>query len=188
MHRGIHLEFAIGPAWNSIQDDVNSDKGPVTREFSGAGLSWELRAGYSIIPNLVLTGDILSTTLYDPHLESSQETYMTGQDFTANETMIGGGITWYIPADFYAGFSYGLGNFRFKNGNTILLSDLDNGNSWNLRLGKHWWISDMWGINCSANIGTTEAQTSSDPCCGLMASRDHLRSYRFSILAGIGLR
>jgi hypothetical protein len=63
-----------------------------------------LRAGYAIIPNLVFTGDLQSTTLYNPHLESSRDNYLSGQDFTVNETMLGGGITWYIPADFYAGF------------------------------------------------------------------------------------
>jgi hypothetical protein len=85
-------------------------------------------------------------------------------------------------------FTYGFGNFRFKDGDAVLLADLESGNAWNLRLGKHWWISEKWGINCSANIGTSSAQTRNDPGCGLMTSTDHLRSYRFSILAGVGLR
>lgn len=190
VHRNFHLELSLGPAWSSIHDDVASHLGPIEQDITGMGFSYELRLGWFVIPNLALTADLAGTDIYNPQLETTQESYLSGMSFTTHTPTFGTGITWYkMPANFFAGFSLGIGKIYFHQGSSLVLADLETGSFWNLRLGKHWWISDNWGISCTANYGRTEAKSDPSIHCDVGGGYLHdMRSSRISLMVGIGLR
>src|SRR6187551_681772 len=84
LHRAFHLEFSLGPAWSTIHDDMNSHLGPMEQDITGMGFTYELRLGWFVIPNLALTADLAGTDIYNPRLETTQETDLSGMNFTTH--------------------------------------------------------------------------------------------------------
>lgn len=187
-HQGFHLEFGIGPAFGSIEAENENASSENEASFSGTGLAMDLHVGHSISKNIVLTAHVCSKYIYTPQIEYNGVTGISTADYTIREMGFGAGATWYqMPADLYAGLTLGMGGFDFKNNSGDQTFSEEGGFSWQVRAGKHWWISDTWGITIGATYGSTVGTLSIDDPLVDRPPFD-LESSRFAIQVGLGIR
>ena len=187
-HQGFHVEFGIGPSFGSIESEIENGTTELEATFTGTGLAMDLHVGHSISRSLVLTGHLFTRYVYTPHIEVNGVTGLANADYTIGEIGYGAAITWYkMPSDLYAGLTLGLGGFNFKNKSEDQDFDEEGGFSWQVRAGKHWWVSNTWGVTLGATYGcTTGTLEIVDPL--IDRAPFDLESSRFSILLGLGLR
>src|SRR6188768_15884 len=68
-HQGFHLEFGIGPAFGSIEAEVDDASTESEATFTGTGLAMDLHVGHSISRSIVLTANVYSKYIYSPQIE-----------------------------------------------------------------------------------------------------------------------
>lgn len=63
-----------------------------------------------------------------------------------NIFVIGGGLTYYFPENFFASASVGASDISVSINGTDYVSTLDAGFAFNLSVGKEWWVGNQIGI------------------------------------------
>ena len=187
VHDGFHFEFGIGPAFGTVTDNAFIYTGSGTLEFSGTGVGIDIKLGGALQENLILTFDILSKAIQSPEVKVNGISAATSNDFSLGEVTYGGGLTYYLmPSDVFLSTTLGAGTFVISNSQSNTTTRSDYGFSMQLKVGKHWWISNKWGISLSGAYGTTSAKDSGHDNIGSYS--DDLSSSRFVIAASIGIR
>ncbi len=186
-HKGFHFEFGLGPAFGIITDDGTFAGGHYVIDFSGTGFGIDIRVGGFVQENLALTFDVISKAVSAPTLTLKGISVATSSDYSISEVTYGGGLTYYLmPSDIF--FSATLGTGAFVSQSNVsgrnITSRTDYGFSFQLKAGKHWWISNKWGISLSGAFGTTSASDSGVDVNGIYT--DNLSSSRFTISVSIG--
>jgi hypothetical protein len=187
VHKGFHFEFGIGPAFGTITDEAVIYGTPGTLEFGGTGVGIDMKIGGSLQENLMLTFDILSKAIVSPELKVNGTSIGTSNSVSLGEVSYGGGLTYYLmPSDVFLSATLGTGTFVIRNTQNNTTTRADYGFSMQLKVGKHWWISNKWGIGLSGAYGTTSAHDSGHD--GVGSYSDDISSSRFVIAVSIGVR
>ncbi len=157
-HKRFYLSLAVGPTFGKIK---LYDTGPYPwnedAEFSGAGIQYDLKTGYTISEehSLILSFDIVARTIPAPTITMASKTAQTGTDFNINDYFLGMGITkYFMPVNIFISASVGSAGFSIDykgTGRTSL------GLALQFKVGKEWWIGDEWGLGLAAGVGYSTA-------------------------------
>jgi len=156
-HTGFYLSMSAGPVFGKISTDVISPN-PGLVEFSGgSGAKFDLKIGGAVKENLILHGTIISSTLNGPVVKVGNQAGKASDNLTVGETMIGGGLTYYImPSNIFLSGSAGIGRFTLLDTKDDTVNgSTDNGFSMQLKAGKEWWIGKRWGLGIALTYGKT---------------------------------
>jgi hypothetical protein len=153
-HKGFYLSMSIGPNFPSITDEVVGD---YDLKFKGVGAQFDLKIGGAVKENLILHATLTSNTMSGPEVISDGTSQNTSNNITLGETMIGGGITYYLmPSNIFLSGSLGIGNFTLIDDDNDISFSTDRGFSMQLKAGKEWWISKRWGLGVALTYGKTK--------------------------------
>ena len=153
-HKGLFLSMSVGPNFPSITSEV---VGTYNLKFTGTGAQFDFKIGGAIKENLILHATLTSNTMSGPQVSSSGSSQNTSNNITLGETMIGGGITYYImPSNIFLSGSLGIGNFTLLDIDTNTSISTNRGFSMQLKVGKEWWISKKWGLGAAITYGKTK--------------------------------
>jgi opacity protein-like surface antigen len=169
-HEGFYAALGIGPSFGHIHDEYNGSGEYSSLSYSGkwdgTGVAFDLRLGGSVIPDLIITGDITSRAITSPTFKSENISGTTDNSISISEVTYGVGVTrFFMPYDFYVGATVGAGAFvlqhneggDFEN-STSVRSDF--GFSGILRAGKSWRLGRNWSIGAGLGYGITNTSTS----------------------------
>lgn len=156
-HDGFYLSMNVGPVYGSVTDNF----GPYKMDMIGTGGQMDFKIGAAISKNLILHATIISNTMDHPSVKFSNETESkVYHNLIVGEAVVGIGLTYYVmPYNILLSGSGGLGNFSTsysdnKQNNAIS----EKGFSWQLKMGKEWWISKNWGLGFGFTFGKTTTQ------------------------------
>lgn len=153
-HKGFFLSMSVGPNFPSITAEIVGDYNLM---FKGTGAQFDFKIGGAIKENLILHATITSNTMTGPEITSGGSSQNTSNNLTLGETMMGGGITYYVmPANISLSGSLGIGNFTLIDGDNDSSISTDRGFSMQLKVGKEWWISKRWGLGVAVTYGKTK--------------------------------
>lgn len=185
-HEGFYATLGIGPSFGHIHDDYKGSGEYSTLSYSGkwdgTGVAVDLRLGGSVIPDLIITGDITSRAITSPSFKSDNFNGTTDNSVSISEVTYGVGVTrYFMPYDFYVGATVGAGAFVLQHndgGNlensTSVRSDF--GFSGILRAGKSWRLGRNWSIGAGLGYGITNTSTSDN------TGKEDMRSSRMFAL------
>jgi len=152
-HDGFFLRMLYGFGYAELveKDVLGSDL-----KFSGAAAAGRFQIGGTVSENLILYGEVGYILHIDPELEWAGYS-ASNSDATIFAGDFGGGITYYMPSNFYFSLS-------------LLLSQASSGydevageESWfgwgthsseygfgiNAMVGKEWWVGDDWALGAA---------------------------------------
>lgn len=148
-HDGFYLSLSLGGSSGSI-----SDKMTTTTTFDGTGGALDLKIGGAIKENLILHANISSIAITGPTLTENGSSVKATDETSIGQAMLGVGLTYYImPSNFFISGSVGSGNFSSIINNKTTSSN--HGPSFQLKVGKEWWVSKNWGLGIAALLNTT---------------------------------
>ena len=138
---------------------LSAGSGSATSKFEGPGLSEEVSSngsadlnfaiGAMIRPNLAIHGTTWGWLLADPDVElvTTGNPVVTGRlDGDVDMTAFGGGLTYYfMPMNFYLTGSAGFATLTVSGSDNVSV-ETDNGFSFDLGVGKEWWVGNSWGL------------------------------------------
>jgi hypothetical protein len=153
-HKGFFLSMSVGPNFPSITAEVIGD---YNYKFRGTGAQFDLKIGGAVKENLILHATFTSNMMAGPEITSGGSSQNTSNNITLGETMMGGGITYYVmPANISLSGSLGIGNFTLIDNDNETSVSTDRGFSIQLKVGKEWWISKRWGLGVAVTYGKTK--------------------------------
>lgn len=174
-HKGFYLSMGLGPAFGNINLDSN-EEGKST--MSGTGAVFDFKIGGAIKENLILHATLFSNGLVGPKVTNSFGSGKATDNVTISEAMIGGGITYYImPQNLFISGSLGSGVFAIDNQDTGYKATTDRGLSFQLKIGKEWWVSRKWGLGAAVAYGHTNVDSNPNNTLN-----EKMNSNRFSIM------
>jgi hypothetical protein len=179
-HDGFHFEFSFGPAFGKITERISGFSVSNKYELTGTGVGIDVKLGGALKQNLFLTVDLIDKTIFVPAFEVNGVSYPISSKSSVSEVLYGGGVTYFAMTNLFFSATAGIGGFIADNSVTSLKSDY--GFGFQLKGGKHWWISPQWGISIAAAYGFTAVNNLGDKYA---AYTDDVKSDRFTILAGI---
>ena len=98
-------------------------------------------------------------------------------DISVNELMFGAGVTYYyMPVNLFASASAGIGRFTISNNDNDTRTKTQSGFSFQLIVGKEWWVSNKWGLGAGISYSKTHLTNN------VGTSVEILDSNRFSII------
>jgi opacity protein-like surface antigen len=162
-HDGFFLNLALGFGYQGFTYDAN--KSPYDMEAKGVSTELDIKLGGRIATNTLLHATILGVT------NTSEIEFKTkggskvgsSSDKSENLSMLGVGLTYYLPENIFISGSVGFANFNLQD-NTDEDNDIEGttekGLGVQVAAGKEWWVSDNWGIGVSAafTYGSAEDQ------------------------------
>jgi hypothetical protein len=182
-HQGFHLEFNIGPAFGKITQRLPNTTGYDEYDFTGPGVGIDFKIGGAVSKNFCLTFDMLSKDILAPDVDKNGHSYIRASRNSLGEVTYGAGFTYFFKTDLFLSATTGIGVFAIDDSTGT--ERTDGGFSMQLRAGKHWWISQNWGISVAGAYGFTSVNNLSDT----LGVYDHdIKSDRFTIMAGIVFR
>ena len=121
--------------------------------YSGWGGSYSAALGGAIVPNLILYGEILGTTVINAdYRDSTGNVGYSGLDVTMFG--FGPGITYYLePANVYFSGTLAISKVSFSDtsyGDSA--GETDFGVGLSFMCGKEWWITPDWGIGLAGRL------------------------------------
>jgi hypothetical protein len=150
MHDGFFMRLDMGFGYLTASESY----GGATDTYSGAGLSYGAAFGGVIAPNLILFGELVGTTVWDPDLQvtGTLAENLTGVSMTMFG--IGPGIAYYfMPINSFVSASLLVTKISFTDEvYDVSLGDTDLGFGLTLMGGKEWWVSRDWGIGLAARL------------------------------------
>lgn len=139
MHDGFFFRMAPGLGVMSSSESVSGNK----YEFSGVSGHFNFAIGGAIVENLIVHLDLSATSMSDPKLKVNGQS-TTGATGDHATSVLGLGITYYLPTNYYLTGAIGTARTSIKiNGETY---ETDRGVGVNVMVGKEWWVSDNWGL------------------------------------------
>ncbi len=145
-HRGFYLSLALGVNSTGITSD---SKNYGTANLTGEGGGMDIKIGGAISENWILHATILSHGITGPKVSSDYwgiDDLKADNNLSISQGLIGGGFTYYNYYNFLFSASAGFGGFTFENEAEDVDFSTDNGFSYQLKVGKEWWVSPKWGL------------------------------------------
>jgi hypothetical protein len=169
VHDGFFLRLAPGFGWNN----TSSDPGGNTLKMSGVSGLFNMAIGGAVSQDLILHLDVSGVST------SSPKVTLNGNDqsnvSSASTSLVGIGMTYYLPSNYYVTGAVGMAESRNKaNGTTY---KTDRGYGANVMIGKEWWVSDDWGVGIAGQVLYTNC-----PDKSIAGTRPDVQSTTFGIL------
>jgi len=176
-HDGFYLSMGLGFGAGTITDKI-IQANEETLEFSGLAGIFDFKIGGVVAENLILHATLLSTSLNGPTVYSNKGGIkQSGGDISIGEGMIGAGLTYYfMPSNIFISGSLGLGNFSVIENNKAT-SSTEQGFSFQIKVGREWWVSRNWGLGVGLSIGSTNVDSKSTNNV-----EEQLSSFRFGLM------
>lgn len=136
-HDGFFLRFQVGPGYMSMTVDRDL-------EIHGGGGSLGIAMGGTIARNLILYGELVSQSAFEPTWSEGRLDSVERNAALAYGGF-GPGLAYYLPANFYLSASMLLGRLKVE----VPRADefrSDIGLTGRFSLGKEWWVSRNWGL------------------------------------------
>ena len=151
-HDGFFLNLALGFGYQGFTYDANKSR--YDMEAKGVSTELDIKLGGRIATNTLLHATILGVT------NTSEIEFKTkggskvgsSSDKSENLSMLGVGLTYYLPENIFISGSVGFANFNLQD-NTDEENNIEgateNGIGVQIAAGKEWWVSDNWGLGVS---------------------------------------
>lgn len=119
-------------------------------ELSGTGGDVNVAVGAIVTPNLALHGTVWGWAISDPDWSWGElEIDNIPADLTLSA--VGGGFTYYfMPVNMYLSGSAGMGILSVDAPGGS--GETDGGLSFDVTLGKEWWVGDRWGLGVAGGF------------------------------------
>ena len=146
-HDGFFLSLSTGVVYAAIDDNLGS----VQWDARGWGAGFDVRVGGTIAPQLILSGDFV-TTMWGLSSPLPVESQFYGG--TLSQSTWGMGLTYYfMPANFFFSGTIGLASLA-----SVKLGDTSDGPSATglaviIRAGKEWWVDADWALGIEISFG-----------------------------------
>jgi hypothetical protein len=151
-HRGFHGSIQTGPAFGYVNGNTNMG---YSLKVTGPAYAFDMQAGGAITEDLILHGNIGFRTIFSPQYETTMGTTRPDSDF--NETFVGGGVTYYLPHNFFFTGVFGVGNHSVYDETNNTTTVTDAGGAMQLRAGKEWWVAPRWALGAAIEYGITRS-------------------------------
>jgi hypothetical protein len=145
VHDGFFLRLAPGIGWN----ETSSDAGGNSLKMSGTSGLFNIGIGGAVAQDLILHLDLSGVSTQDPKVKLNG-TDISSTVSSSSTSMIGLGLTYYFPSNFYLTGAVGLAESRNKSGGST--NKTDTGYGANVMVGKEWWVSDNWGLGIAGQF------------------------------------
>jgi hypothetical protein len=175
-HDGFYFSINMGPVFGSVTNNF----GPYKEDMIGTGGQLDIKIGASISRNLIAHATLISNTMEHPTVKLSNSTEsQVYNNLVVGEAVVGVGLTYYVmPYNIFFSGSGGLGNFSTMHNDNKALNAISNkGFSWQLKMGKEWWISKNWGLGFGFTFGKTTTKN-----IPYNSAIEKLDSNRFAVL------
>jgi hypothetical protein len=149
-HDGFYLSLGLGAIGGTIDNTYQSQ----TMTFGGIGADLDVKIGFAIAPNTIFFGTLTSKAVSGPTLTMGSQTITASNEYAIGERLIGVGLMKYTESNVFFSGAVGSGNFSTLHNNNITASS-SKGLSFQLKVGKEWWISDNWAIGFNVNYAKT---------------------------------
>src|SRR5689334_9075082 len=103
-HTGFYLSMALGPAFGDINAKDNMGQ---ALSISGTGTGFDIQIGGVVQENLILHGNILIKSITGPTVNGIK----MSEKYSVGESVLGVGLTYYLPTNFFLTGNIGSGNF-----------------------------------------------------------------------------
>ena len=162
-HDGFFLNLALGFGYQGFTYEAN--KFIYDMEAKGVSTELDIKLGGRIATNTLLHATILGVTNTSEIVFKSKGGSKVGSssDDSENMSMLGIGLTYYLPENIFISGSVGLAQFNLQD-NTDEENNIEgateNGIGVQIAAGKEWWVSDNWGLGVSVafTYGAAEDQ------------------------------
>ena len=159
-HDGLFVRAAMGGGYASFE---NADsKESLTAD--GFGMKLHGKLGYYVVRDLALHAN-MGYVMYSNFREARYgvPTYVDHDFYVVSSVFVGGGATYYVPTwnNVFLSGALGVTGYRLNchkySGNTGLRAF-----SFNLGVGKDWWVSERLGLGVSASFDSGEYWSEDD--------------------------
>ena len=148
-HDGFYMRVNVGFGYLSASETYNG----LTDNYSGAGVSYGAAFGGAVVPNLIVYGEVLGTTIVNA--DYSQGGVAQGSSLTDLSLFgVGPGLAYYFePINLYLSGTLTFTRVSFSDtGSGVSLGDTNWGVGVSLMLGKEWWVSRDWGLGIAGQF------------------------------------
>jgi hypothetical protein len=167
-HDGFFLSLSPGVAFGESKADLTGAAGSWDNiTYRGPGGIMDLKVGGAIVPNFILSGDLIFRSVSGPEAETIGGTSTLDEDVVLSDGTLGLGLTYYImPANIFLSGTIGVGRFVLTNPTEDADDDesveTNPGLSFHAKIGKEWWVSDNWGLGAALGYGWLGAERDED--------------------------
>lgn len=164
-HDGFFLNLALGFGYQSFTYEAN--KAIFDLEANGVSTELDIKLGGRIATNTLLHATILGVTNTSEIEVKTKKGDKLGSSSNRSEnlSLLGIGVTYYLPENFFVSGSIGFANFNMQD-NTDNDNKIDgateNGLGFQVAAGKEWWVSDNWGLGVSVAFTYGSAEDKDD--------------------------
>lgn len=165
-HKGFYFNMNAGPVFgNVINKDNPYGYNSPTINYNGTGTLLDLKVGVAIYENIILHATIISNSLTGPTATTTlspsdfnPSIHKMPDNFSINESMLGGGFTKYVmPANVFLSATMGVGCFSTRDTNNSKNNiSTDPGFSFQVKVGREWWIAKNWCLGLGFSYGKTK--------------------------------
>jgi hypothetical protein len=144
-HSGLFARVNAGAGGLAADDELND-----ATLSGGAGLL-SVDLGGSLQPNLALHGRLSINSVFEPNLSSTDgEDFGDLDDTSLRFTLLGAGLTYYLPSNLYLTGVVGLSRAAFELDGVEY--DTLNGIGFSGDVGYEWVLDDNWGLDLGGRI------------------------------------
>ena len=152
VHDGFYLRLHLGAGYAHMG---GTDAYGSELAFVGAGGSFGIALGGTIMPNLIIFGNLFGVTLTDPDVEINGTPYGSANGSTTIAG-IGPGIAYYFdPFNVYVSGTIAAMQFQASDPNQNTTYTSNTGFGFQGMVGKEWWVSQDWGVGVAGEVLAT---------------------------------
>lgn len=164
-HDGFFLNLALGFGYQGFTYDAN--KALYDMEAKGVSTEFDLKLGGRIATNTILHATILGVTNTNEIEYKTKGGKKIGSSSknSENMSMLGIGLTYYLPENIFISGSAGFANFNLQDNSDEdrdIEGATENGLGVQIAAGKEWWVSDNWGLGLSVAFTYGAAEDKDD--------------------------
>jgi hypothetical protein len=149
LHDGFYLRLHIGGGYAHMG---GTDASGTEVAFVGGGGTFGVAFGGTVLPNLIIFGNLFGTTLSDPDIEVNGTPYGSASG-TTTLVGIGPGVAYYFdPYNVYISGTVAAMQFQADDSNGVNQYRSETGFGFQGMVGKEWWVSQDWGIGLAAEV------------------------------------
>jgi len=139
-----HEEFYLHLDLGGGGMNTSATQGGTELEFSGGAGQFSIAAGYNVVPNFIIAGQLWGLSASSPDFKING-TKVPTTDITLGLSAVGVNFTYYfMPIGIYLSATPSIATATLESGGVEF--ETDSGFAIRLAAGKEWWVSDNWGI------------------------------------------
>lgn len=151
-HDGFFLNLSLGFGYQSFEYSASTKFAP-DLEAKGGATEFDIKLGGRIAPNTLLHATITGVSCMNDMDIIYEDEKISTSDLSESMSLLGIGVTYYLPANFFVTASVGTAQFT-NSDNTDNDNKVDGasetGFGFQVGAGKEWWVSENWGLGVSA--------------------------------------